>query len=344
MFPVTDSSQTIIDTLLTAAEEEGVHIRRRQKVTSIEQNDNVENNRFRIHFKDDSHQDFSAVILATGSSPTGYKLAQSLGLKLVAPVPSLFTLNCKHETKENGLLHGLSGISVPSARVSLSKKQFQEGPLLITHHGISGPAALRLSAFGARDFHELNYRGKASINWDTIAFGTNIETLFERLWTITSSNPKRTVSSVCPIPNNSIPRRLWSSIVASSGIDGNMVWGDAPKKSVRKLATNLIAYPMEITGKGTFKEEFVTAGGVSLPEIHMKTMESKACPGLFLCGELINVDGVTGGFNFLNCWGTGFVAGHACAECCRSHSGNHNAKAQNQQQHNQQQQETDFFS
>ena len=313
MFPTTDSSQTIIDTLMNAAHDEGVDIRMRQKVDSILQTDDCT---FIIQFKDGSEQQFQAVILATGSSPAGYILAESLGHSIVAPVPSLFTLNCKHDIKEDGVLHGLSGISVPSARVSLSKKQYQEGPLLITHHGLSGPAVLRLSAFAAREFKEMNYRGQMKINWDTAALGNNEEQLFEQLWTITSSNPKRNVSSVCPIPNNSIPRRLWSSLVLASGFKSDTSWGDTPKKLVRKLANNLVSYPMEFTGKGTFKEEFVTAGGVSLKEIDMKDMQSKKCPGLFFCGELINVDGVTGGYNFMNCWSTGFVAGHGSADYC----------------------------
>jgi predicted Rossmann fold flavoprotein len=312
MFPVTDSSQTIMDTLLQAAQEQNVEFRMRQQVTNIIR----ENNYFSIHFKDGNEERFQAVILATGSSPIGYELAKSLGHDLVSPVPSLFTLNVKEQIKEGGLLHGLSGISVPHARVSMSKKQFQEGPLLITHHGISGPAVLRLSAFGAREFKEMNYRNEVIINWD-VPLGSNSEDIFEQLWKFTATNPKRTVSSVCPLPGNNIPRRLWSSLCLASGFSDDIVWGNAPKKLVRELATNIISCPIQATGKGTFKDEFVTAGGVSLKEIDMKNMSSKKCSGLFLCGEVINVDGVTGGFNFLNCWGTGFVAGHASADYCK---------------------------
>ena len=190
----------------------------------------------------------------------------------------------------------------------------QEGPILITHHGISGPATLRLSAFAAREFRDINYRGHVTINWDiNAAFMDkgNPEELLEELWKVTFTNPKRSVASLCPLPNNSIPRRLWQALVLESGFPADTKWGSASKKSVRKLAQNLVAYPLEITSKGTFKEEFVTAGGVDLKEINMKTMESKVCPGLFLCGEVINVDGVTGGFNFMNCWSTGFVAGES---------------------------------
>jgi hypothetical protein len=273
MFPITDSSQTIMDTLLDAARDEGVDIKTRQQVTSVAQR---EDGSFSVTFKDGGEDLYSAIILATGSSPVGYVLSESLGHELVKPVPSLFTLNCKHAIKEDGLLYGLSGVSVPSGRVSISKKQFQEGPLLITHHGISGPAALRLSAFAARDFNEMNYRGEVTINWDVPSLGTNVEQVFEKLWKITSSNPKRTVTSACPPSiSSSIPRRLWSSLVSASGLSKELIWGNTPKKGIRKLANNLVACPLEYTGKGTFKEEFVTAGGVSLKEIEMKTMESK---------------------------------------------------------------------
>ena len=341
MFPVTDSSQTIIDTLMKAAMDSGVDVRLRQKVAEVNVAESEdEGTKFTIHYKDGSHEDFSSVILATGSTPAGHLLAKSLGHDpLVQPVPSLFTLNCKHAiASEDGLLHGLSGLSVPTGRITLKvdppatdssnndastgkkKKRkkgqqiVQEGPILITHHGISGPATLRLSAFAAREFKDINYRGTVTINWDTKAASmdkSNPEHVLEELWKVTTSNPKRKVASLCPLPNNAIPRRLWQALVLYSGFSADCQWGSASKKAVRKLAQNLVACPLEVTSKGTFKEEFVTAGGVDLKEINMQTMESKVCQGLFLCGEVINVDGVTGGFNFMNCWSTGFVAGES---------------------------------
>lgn len=199
-----------------------------------------------------------------------------------------------------------------SAKLEINIYLFNK--LCVAHLLIFEP---RFSAFAAREFKEMNHRGKVTINWDIAAMGTNAEQVFDQLWKITSSNPKRTITSVCPLPNNSISRRLWSSLVSFSGFSPDIPWGNAPKKLVRKLAHNLVACPIEITGKGTFKEEFVTAGGVNLKEINMKNMESKKCPGLFFCGELVNVDGVTGGFNFLNCWATGFVAGHGAADYCQ---------------------------
>ncbi|MGK3735422.1 MAG: putative Rossmann fold flavoprotein [Bacillariaceae sp.] len=371
MFPVTDSSQTIIDTLMKAAEDVGVEIRYRNKVVSIDKKllSNIKNNSndddddddsndpvvdesndigdrlFTVNYKDGTQEDFCSIILATGSAPAGHVLAKSLGHDpLVQPVPSLFTLNCKHavsssdDEKGNGLLHGLSGVSVPTGRITLQiessstkdddddddnkekgkkkkkKKQqlVQEGPLLITHHGISGPATLRLSAFAAREFRDINYRGYVTINWDAGSLpNSNPDQVLEELWKVTQTNPKRGVASVCPLPNNSIPRRLWQALVMASGFTSDSKWGSVSKKSVRLLAQNIVACRLEITSKGTFKEEFVTAGGVDLKEINMKTMESKICPGLFLCGEVINVDGVTGGYNFMNCWSTGFVAGES---------------------------------
>lgn len=334
MFPVTDSSQTIIDTLMDAARDVGVDIRLKQKVESIyivdenaDTDEEKSNRTFTVHYKDGSQENYSSIVLATGSTPAGHILAKSLGHDpLVQPVPSLFTFNCKHAvstTSGEGFLQGLSGLSVPTGRISLrvvekeadsdatditkgkKKKQkrekqiVQEGPILITHHGLSGPATLRLSAFAARKFHDMNYRGEVIINWDTQAASMdkgNPEDVLEELWKVTFTSPKRNVASLCPLSNNSIPRRLWQALVLHSGFTPECKWGSASKKALRKLAQNLVACPVEVTSKGTFKEEFVTAGGVNLKEIDMKTMESKVCPGLFLCGEVINVDGVTGGY------------------------------------------------
>jgi len=323
VFPTSDSSETIIQTLLCAADTAGVHVRLKSKVEAIdvdtETTATVNSPNFCVHFKDGSTESFGAIIMATGSSPTGYHLVQNcLEHVLDKRVPSLFTLNCKLAVKEGGLLYGLSGVSVPSGRVTLGnkkKKLFQEGPILISHHGLTGPAVLRLSAFGALEFHELNYRSEISVNWDTETFSDQPEkVLEEQLWPVTSTNPKRTIGSGCPIPSSSIPKRLWKSLVEQSGIPKDAVWGAVSKKLVRKLAHQIVACPIETTGKGTFKEEFVTAGGISLKEINMKTMESKRLPGLFFCGELINIDGITGGYNFMNCWSTGWTAGSSAAE------------------------------
>jgi hypothetical protein len=331
MFPTTDSSQTIIDTLLDAADKVGVSIQTQCKVEKIERAMGESGGPFRLTVtqkqgtsKVSKEVEYDAIILATGSAPIGYRLATELGHSLVKTVPSLFTLNAKLNVKEGGLLHELSGVSVQHARVSFrlpvegqKKKKIlqQEGPLLITHHGLSGPAALRLSAFGARDFATVNYRGGLCVHWAP-PLGT-IDQITDALWKVTSSNPKKTVSTTCPLllpdGGTAIPRRLWSSMVQQAGFTETTLWAEASKKLVRKLAIQIGECPIEMTGKGTFKEEFVTAGGISLKEIDMRTMESKVCPGLYVCGELINIDGVTGGFNFMNCWGTGYVAGSSAA-------------------------------
>lgn len=327
MFPTTDNSQTIIDTLLDAADKAGVEIRRKEKVESIVKNDG----KFAVTLKSSASVEYlDAIILATGSSKVGHEFAQNLGHALVTPVPSLFTLNTKLMIKEDGLLHELSGVSVPHAKLTFShsvegkkKKQVlqQEGPLLITHHGISGPATLRLSAFGARQFHEIQYRGDIKVHWAP-ALGTT-EQVADRLWQVKEISPKRAVITSCPLmlkddnsgeSSSAIPRRLWASMVSSSGFAKETTWNEAPKKKVNALARMITECVLDVTGKSVYKDEFVTAGGISLREIDWKSMGSKKCPGLFVCGEVINVDGVTGGFNFMNCWSTGYTAGNGAVE------------------------------
>jgi len=347
MFPVTDSSQTVVDALLSNAANEIVSIRTKCRVESVSlaEEQSVGGSAFRIELKDNEACFFDAVILATGSARLGYEIARSLGHTIVRPVPSLFTLSTKHDVQDTGLLHGLAGVSVPRARIAFKmptdrppnddattaasapkrkrnkKSQLieQEGPLLITHHGLSGPAALRLSAFGARRFAETNYRGQLAVHWAPDL--GNADTIADALWKVTTTNPKKAVCTVCPLTlpgtcedgsdigraTAAIPKRLWLAMVKAAGIDIDrtekpFVWGDASKKLVRKLALKIAECSLELTSKGTFKEEFVTAGGVALNEIDMRTMQSRVCPGLFFCGELINVDGVTGGYNFMNCW------------------------------------------
>jgi predicted Rossmann fold flavoprotein len=274
-------------------------------------------------------QNFDAIIIATGSNPLGYNIASSLQHTLVPPVPSLFTFNTKNQNKDGQVFYGLAGVSVPMARTTLkikvpNKKKpkiiEQEGPLLITHHGISGPAVLRLSAFAAREMKELNYQTKIGIHWAP-EFGSS-QNIEETLWRMTSISPKKTVSSVCPLliqdeegtSTSAIPRRLWSALCSDCDIDKSTVWGEASKKKIAALSRNIAEFKADVTGKGVFKDEFVTAGGVSLKEINMKTMESKLVKGLYFCGEVLDVDGVTGGYNFMNCWSTGHVSGKSAVE------------------------------
>ena len=338
MFPTTDSSQTIMDALLSAAAEARVAIRTQCKVLEINSNDGPP---FRITFQQESEsqQCFAdAVIVATGSSPWGYKLIRDqLEQPFVDTVPSLFTLNTAEDVVEGGTLQGLAGISVDPAQISFRnprkipaeaggkkkrKKKLQslsqEGPLLITHQGFSGPAALRLSAFGAREFAESRYQGELVVNWVPNE-DTKQQPLEDTLWDFTqdSTLASTKVAQFCPLPETDIPKRLWIALVHRAIPDSATMsprWADLSKAKIRSLAQTLEKCTFQLTGKGTFKEEFVTAGGVSLAGVDMKTMQCKSTPGLFVCGELINVDGVTGGYNFMNCWGTGYVAGTSAAE------------------------------
>eukprot|EP00977_Amphora_coffeiformis_P013080 scaffold3342_cov174-Amphora_coffeaeformis.AAC.18 len=275
MFPVTDSSQTVMDALGRAAQESGVHLKLRRKVNNIVANDDG-----KLHLSVTDKENggasaepvvhvFDSVILATGSAPLGYQLALQLGHTIESTVPSLFTLSAKEEIQPEGRFHELAGLSVPWARVTLkvpgqkkSKQTLQEeGPLLITHHGLSGPAALRLSAFGARVWHDLGYHGDVMVHWAP-HLGTT-DAIFEELWKMTSLRPKKTIASVCPLPgvdegSSAIPRRLWASQCRAAGVEPDQVWGGVSKKIVRKLAMQVGECVVHVTGKGQFKEEFGT--------------------------------------------------------------------------------------
>jgi predicted Rossmann fold flavoprotein len=349
MFPTTDSSMTIVNCLLEAAQDAGVNVQLGSKVAAMSV---TPEGQFQVTVQhraakeaDESSANvrrsepsaltartllFDSVIVATGSAPMGYQLAASLGHTIVPTVASLFTLSCKHAVQVGGLLHGLSGLSVPVASIQLripdddgatpaAKKNKstvvqQQGPLLITHHGLSGPCALRLSAFAAREFAQRNYRAALQVHWAPHL--GNTEQVFQQLWELTSSvHSKKLVSTLCPIPESNLPRRLWSALVEQAGIVSGSTtrWADMSKQQARALALQIAECHLEMTSKGAFKEEFVTAGGVDLKEMDLKTMQSKLCKGLFFCGEVNNVDGVTGGYNFMNCWGTGYVAGENAA-------------------------------
>jgi predicted Rossmann fold flavoprotein len=335
MFPTTDSSQTIMNCIMDSARQNGVKIRTRQKVSKVQYNESrqVNSKPFTVEYFDEEKQiksqDFDAIIIATGSNPLGYDIASSLHHTIIPPVPSLFTFNTKNQNKDGQVFYGLAGVSVPMARTTLkikipNKKKLktidQEGPLLITHHGLSGPAVLRLSAFAAREMKGLNYQTEIGIHWAP-EFGS-AQDIEEMLWKITSISPKKAVSSVCPLmildeegaSTSAIPRRLWYALCIESGIEKSTIWGEASKKKIGALSRNIAEFKADVTGKGVFKDEFVTAGGVCLKDVDMKTMESKLVKGLYFCGEVLDVDGVTGGFNFMNCWSTGYVSGKSAVE------------------------------
>jgi predicted Rossmann fold flavoprotein len=295
MFPTSDDSQTIVDALLSAAESAGVSIRTGDGVSSI--------SRVSAGFEvtTDAGVSYTAahVLLATGGtrSASGAKLAATLGHGLQPATPSLFTFKIDDER-----LDGLAGLSVDSADVRIIGSKLQSsGPVLITHWGLSGPGILKISAWGARELAEKSYRFEVSVNWlpgadpaAVIAAQRNAE-------------GKRQLSSRCPFPE--IPKRLWLHLLDAAGIGDTATWAELPKKQAGALARQLTEAVFTVDGKSTNKAEFVTCGGVSLNEINFQTMESKLVPGLYFAGEIIDVDGITGGFNFQNAWTNGFHAG-----------------------------------
>lgn len=299
MFPTSDSSQTIIDCFLSEVNRLGVEVILRQSVRTIQK---VENG-FVVETASDR---FSAdkVVVATGNNPKVWKLLEGLGHQIIPPVPSLFTFNIKDQR-----IQDLSGIAV-NAQVKMldpntNKVIFEnQGPLLITHWGMSGPAILKLSAWGARLLEPLNYQFKIEVNWlDAITQ----EEVLEGLKSIKSEHGKQ---SLLKYPHWNLPKRLWQSLLRAAGISETLSWADATRENLMNIANQLTAAVFEVDGKSTFKEEFVTAGGVNLKEVDFKTYESRIVKNLYLAGEVLDVDAITGGFNFQNAWTGGFIVSH----------------------------------
>jgi predicted Rossmann fold flavoprotein len=303
MFPVTDDSETIVDCLTQSARAAGVEVLTGVAVQAIEASES----RFKIQLKENKRIVCDRILLATGSNPLGYRLAASLGHELVPPVPSLFTFNITDPRIQN-----LAGVSVPLVQAKLlvenHKPLEQTGPLLITHWGMSGPAVLKLSAWGARMLYETQYRGTLQVNWVP---SLTVDELRERLLGAKVGYAKRAIANYSPIP---LPQRFWQRLVSAIGVDSGLRWADLSKKALDRLLQELQQGRFEIRGKGVFKDEFVTCGGVNLKEVNFKTMESRCCPGLYFAGEILDVDGVTGGFNFQNAWTTGWIAGQTMGE------------------------------
>jgi predicted Rossmann fold flavoprotein len=262
-------------------------------------------NYFQVELKNERVMKCDRLLIATGSNPLGYRWAKNLGHKIEPAVPSLFTFNLR-----DSRLQGLAGVSVSNAQVKLGtgkNKLEQTGPLLITHWGVSGPAILKLSAWGARSLFELKYNSPLQINWLP---EFNQEELKQVLTALKQTNPQKKIINYCPVE---LPKRLWQSLINYAQINPEKVWSEISKKELNKLVAEIIQGQYEITGKGVFKDEFVTCGGVSLKEINFKTMESKKCPGLYFAGEILDIDGITGGFNFQSAWTTSWLAGQAIA-------------------------------
>ncbi|MFN3917623.1 MAG: NAD(P)/FAD-dependent oxidoreductase [Flavobacteriales bacterium] len=294
MFPTSDNSQTIIDCFLKEVERKKIKLNTNCGVKSIRK----VTNGWSVFLHNDDVIKTKTILMAAGSSPAVWEMLASVGHQIKPPIPSLFTFNVKDKR-----IDGLMGISVPSAEVSVMDSTLTEsGPLLITHWGMSGPAILKLSAWGAGILHKQNYNFKIRINY--IAHVEDMTLEFKK---IRDKNPAKKLRNLTPF---GLPQRLWLNIVNYLGIEEKN-YGDLSKNETEKLINELSAGVYNVNGKSTFKDEFVTCGGVSLKEIDMRTMESKLHKGLHFAGEVMNIDAVTGGFNFQAAWTTSFIAAKA---------------------------------
>ena len=301
MFPVTDSSQTIVDCLQEAAAKAGVRLVRQTGLKAAAQTAAG----FRVTLTTGETAVCDRLLLATGGtqSNAGFEIARQLGHAIEPPVPSLFTFHI-----DDPRLKELSGVSVEAAAAAVRGTALKErGPLLITHWGLSGPAVLKLSAWGARELHDCGYRFTLRVNW---APAFNPETLRAGLEEARAANPRKQLATWCPV---GLPLRLWEKLLPAAGLKPESTWATVPGAAMRALAAQVGAGEFAVTGKSMFKEEFVTCGGVRLSEIDFKTMESRLVPGLHFAGEVIDVDGITGGFNFQAAWTGGWLAGRAMA-------------------------------
>jgi predicted Rossmann fold flavoprotein len=325
MFPVTDSSQTIVDCLLGAARKAGVVIRTNcgvkqvdgaRRAPSGEPARGAHGPPFKLYLTTGETVSADRLLLAVGGnrSNAGFAIAEQFGHTIEPPVPSLFTFNIKDPR-----LADLPGVAVEEAATEVAGvKPFdklkaatrsdglrERGPVLVTHWGLSGPGILKLSAWGARSLHDCGYKFTLRVNW---APKYNTETARAALEQARVANPKKQITTWCPL---GLPSRLWEKLVAAAGLAPDAIWTGIGNAALRALAAQVCEAEFAVDGKSTFKEEFVTCGGVRLTEVDFKTMESRLVPGLFFAGEFLDVDGITGGFNFQNAWTTGRLAGMA---------------------------------
>ena len=302
VFPVTDSSQTIVNCLMDATQRAGARF---QLNCGVETARKLADGRFEITLSGDKKIFCDHLVLATGGCRTvaAGQLAVSLGHTLEPPVPSLFAFQV-----ELPWLRDLAGVLVESVEISVPAVRLRErGPLLVTHCGLSGPSVLRISAWGARVFHGLNYRFPLSVKWLP---GSGLEIILQEFQARRESAGAKLVVNVPVFP---LTARLWERLVLASGVPRDARWSALTRAQAHALARQLMCTELPVTGKSTNKDEFVTCGGVRLDEVDFQTMESKLCPGLFFAGELLDIDGLTGGFNFQAAWTTGWLAGAGAA-------------------------------
>ncbi|MSU46324.1 MAG: NAD(P)/FAD-dependent oxidoreductase [Lacunisphaera sp.] len=317
MFPVTDSSQTIVDCLQNAAEKAGVRVVLRTGIKQVERVDpnalsaektialGSTRSTFKISLTTGDTVTCDRLLLATGGnkSNAGLTFARQFGHAIEPPVPSLFTFHVNDPR-----LQELSGVSVGEVATAVRGTALKErGPLLIAHWGLSGPAVLKLSAWGARELHDCDYQFTLLVNWAPAFDPGSLRTELERA---RAAHPKKQLGNWCPV---GLPLRLWAKLLGAAGLKPETQWAMVPGAALRALAAQVTEGEFAVTGKSMFKEEFVTCGGVRLSEVDFKTMESRLVPGLFFAGEVIDVDGITGGFNFQAAWTSGWLAGRAMA-------------------------------
>ncbi len=299
MFPDTDSSQTIIDCLMKEVNKYGVQIRVNAEVKEMIQS----GEQWAVVISNGEKLQADFVCIASGGYPkaTQFEWLKKVGHTIEEPVPSLFTFNMPGNS-----ITALMGVVAKNASVKIAgSKLASQGPLLITHWGMSGPAILKLSAWGARELQKKNWHFTIIVNWFP---ELNENTLREKIQQLRFEIASQKIINRNPFE---LPQRLWEYLLQQSGIHENMRWADLPAKEQNKLIKNVCVQEFEVKGKTTFKEEFVTAGGIVLNEVDHNTMESKIVPNLYFAGEVLNVDGITGGFNFQNAWTTGWIAAGA---------------------------------
>lgn len=297
MFPVSNSSQTILDCFINTTQKKGVAVYTGQSVQSIYKNDDC----WKIETQNEQYA-CEKLVLATGSNSKMWELLHTFGHTIVSPVPSLFTFNIK-----DARIKDLMGVSALATVKVQDTKLSASGPLLITHWGMSGPGILKLSAWGARLLHDKNYLFKINVNWLNNMETREAEKLLREL---KLAHAKKVVSKKSPFE---FPNRLWENLVLASGIVAETKWAEVSKVQLQNLTQQLTNGCFQVAGKSTFKEEFVTAGGIDLKEINFKTMESKLHENLFFAGEIVNIDAITGGFNFQNAWTSGYIVANSIA-------------------------------
>ena len=296
MFPVTDDSQTIIDCFLHEAQIKKIQIVKHSRVNEL----HPEKSGFTLVFNE-SKKHFDKVIIASGGSPKaqGFEWLQNIGHAIINPIPSLFTFNMPEESVKD--LMGLV-VENATARIQGTKLQYT-GPILITHWGMSGPAILKLSAWGARLLYDHNYKFNVQINWLSVKSENEVHDMINAEM---DRIRKKKIANANPF---GLPNRMWLFLLEKVQINSDSPWMELSKKNRNKLVNVLLNDVYAVSGKTTFKEEFVTCGGLSLSDVDMKTMQSIVCKDLYFAGEVLDIDGITGGFNFQAAWTTGYIAG-----------------------------------